>query len=1374
MFCVGRFKSGKANPSVPLRQQIWRSTTTPSGNLSAGAQARIYIERLNSILGDESRGPAPHPCLAYAASSQIFVTITKVTLSSYDGGQVGTLRAAAIFFNTLIDSEVDGVVDNRLFARALVDLVRRADKHDEDVEGRLVELLFGVANNIRLQPSILPAWFAPRSDDQDKERQANTGTEFAGATRTNDFPLFYLLVQYVHHAGRAGDFARTGLLYLIETASRSKILERWLIESDLATLMATGLGALYSQLGSLSFGTTEEENLPEIVALSDHARHESALPPRLDSTMDSFMSYLLFWQDTIDHCKSAEVNGTLLDHFQVLFLEQLLYPSLLESSDVEGGSTAAVLTYLYRILESIEQHDLVHRILHFLLASPSDSEPMSKMDMSSSRRKSLDVLAAFSEGAARPSPSLFNLRDLALLGLQSTNRQTVLATLRLLTVVLQRHHSFARSLVRTDSGQPAKQRTVGALNAELAQLLGLATSIVHDPTLNDSFENYLKDASWILEARLSTLPAEDDFEDDRPLQLRKEDPILRELLNLLGTFFTNSVMVNLALTEVLKSIASSHLVSLDGWLLVDPMKYDFSAAPTTESDSTLEILEQIQLAYHEPSWSSADVPMLTCVLQRLVQQIQGWRRDISDFDILIAARRDLLHQGNDPRQSPSRSRQASVPPTGGSSEKPIARMAQVGADFGSPRGRAGRSLDVQSVASTPQRAAARSPARDPSVLSAATRESSMTRQSAAEELRKRLAEPLQVRPQPQRPRSDADEAEDVTEPAGGHTDRSEDAIVNDPSESATLGHVLTNTVILQWSAPAMAANAHDPLDREDAPFLASSPESSTSNRRTADRDDEAELKHVYSDNEDDDDDVDERSGAQTIERIRFRFMVTLFAMILAFEVGIVMAHGPMTRIYESIACRQYYAEYDPRQIAADGQVPESLCKIKEVQTELAAVKGYKEFFDGVLSAFLAIPYGLLADRIGRKPIICLSIPAFALNTGIMLAVMWYSDIFPLRAVWASCLAWLLGGGPVVAFAIIWTMMSDVTPADERAAMFFRFGVVSMGADFASSAVSSWMMTWDPWLPLLIGWGIVLAGVLCAITLPETMHVSSARRTERSASVELAHLASENGDQKGAIQKEERQMHPDDSDVDSGEGDQLPFTLRSAAKRPFLRRMYSRSRQYLTPYSFIFRNKQIVLLLTAFLVYRLSRGSSWFLVQYISTRYKWTLAEANLFTSFKPALSIPLFLFILPALSRHLLRSMHTSKKDLQLARLSIICLCLGTLGIGLSPSIAMLVPSLLVQTAGSGFLDLIRSLITTMVKQEETARLFTIIEILQAMGNVIASLSITTVFQLGLELGGSWIGLAWMMTSTAFALVGVAVWCVRLPPVVEGKREAEV
>ncbi|GMF67114.1 unnamed protein product [Aspergillus oryzae] len=652
--------------------------------------------------------PAPHPCLAYAASSQIFVTVTKLALSSYDDGM---LRSATVFFNTLIDSEVDGVVDNRLFARALVDLVRRADKHSEDVEGRLVELLFGVANNIRLQPDILPAWFAPRSEDQDREQQTNTGAEFAGATRKDDFPLFYLLVEYVHHGGRAGDFARTGLLYLIETASRSKNLERWLIESDLATLMATGLGALY--------------------------------------------------------------------------------PSLLESSDVEGGSTAAVLTYLYRILESINQDDLVHRILHFLLASPSDMEtsPTLKVNMSVSRRKSLDVLAAFSEEAAKPSPSLFNLRDLALLGLQSANRQTVLATLRLMAVILQRHHTFARSLIRTVPGQYAGQRTVGQLNAELEQLTEMATSIVEDPTLNDSFEDYLKDASLILESHLYIPPAETGLEDDRPLEIRQEDPIVQELLNCVETFFTNSVIVNLALTEVLMSIASSHLISLDSWLLVDPSKYVYDDQ-TTAQDGPMEILDQIKLAYQEPSLSSSETPTLTSALQKLVQKIQQWRKDVPDFDILVAARRDLLHH-DDPAKDTGRLQQPFEASTRLPSERRPLKMP-LDSDIGSPRG---RSSLVQDLPGTPasRQAAVGSPLRGSSLRSPDSRESSSPRMTAAEELRKRLSKPFQV----DHPHK-ATMAGEEPEPAADAIveEEAESAIADEEPRSATLGHVLTNVVIL--------------------------------------------------------------------------------------------------------------------------------------------------------------------------------------------------------------------------------------------------------------------------------------------------------------------------------------------------------------------------------------------------------------------------------------------------------------------------------------------------------------------------------------------------------------------------------------------------
>ena len=472
-----------------------------------------------------------------------------------------------------------------------------------------------------------------------------------------------------------------------------------------------------------------------------------------------------------------------------------------------------------------------------------------------------------------------------------------------------------------------------------------------------------------------------------------------------------------------------------------------------------------------------------------------------------------------------------------------------------------------------------------------------------------------------------------------------------------------------------------------------------------------------------------------------RLIITLFVMVLIVEMGMAMTGGPITRISESIVCRHFYTHEDPSKIGADGEVDEELCKIGEVQCELAVVKGYMELFDGVLCAVLAIPYGLLADRKGRKWTLLLSIPAFTLNAVIILCVLRFPEIFPLRAVWLSCLPWLSGGGPVVAFAIIWTMMADVTSEEERAVIFFRFGVASMAADFVSSAISSWLMSFDPWVPLLIGFAVCFGGVFFAMALPETIHLSS---SAGDRVVELSRLSDE-GKEGG---------HDYASDTEDTRG-----PIFKASKRPM-----STLRAYITPYAFILQNRQILLLLTAFVVYRLSRGSSWFLVQYISTRYNWTIAQANLLNSLKPLLTILVFLLLLPYLSRTLrARRWSSTRTDLLLARASIIALVVGTAGIGLSGRIALLIPSLMAQSCGMGFVYLTRSLISTFVPDHQTARLFTVIEILQALGSVIASLVITNVFRVGVEMGGGWIGLAWYVTSALFALVGAAVWGVRVP-----------
>lgn len=149
-------------------------------------------------------------------------------------------------YKLLLDSEEGTFAEDKAFADALIGYISAISTAALEVntETRMIEVLFVIAAKLRLQPEVLPAWFRPSSKV--------FGDAFAAEDNIpspkEDFPLFYLTIDYIHYDGRVGDFARTGLLYLIESAGHSAALEQWIIESDLATLMASGLGALYSQL----------------------------------------------------------------------------------------------------------------------------------------------------------------------------------------------------------------------------------------------------------------------------------------------------------------------------------------------------------------------------------------------------------------------------------------------------------------------------------------------------------------------------------------------------------------------------------------------------------------------------------------------------------------------------------------------------------------------------------------------------------------------------------------------------------------------------------------------------------------------------------------------------------------------------------------------------------------------------------------------------------------------------------------------------------------------------------------------------------------------------------------------------------------------
>ncbi|KAF2248406.1 hypothetical protein BU26DRAFT_333502 [Trematosphaeria pertusa] len=650
--------------------QTWQKTDSLAQDREALGNIRRGFQGLTKMLDDESRLPAPHLCLSFAAAQQIYTAVSKIAATSHDEGMV---RDAVQFYNALIDSEEEDFLENDVFAVSLMNFIGRSIGSGsmgvgEDIEADIVELLFGISAKIRLQPEILPVWFTTASADANG-RVVNQKVDFAGVTQKEDFPLCYQLIDRVHHEGRIGEFARMGLLYIFESASKAITLEQWIVNSDLPTLMATGLGALYSQLSRKLSILHPQESLPLILQLSDYAemrpnaQAESLFSEDFQNHMVTFLSYLTFWQDVLEHCNSLDVRHTLIDHFQVLFLQQLLYPSLLESSDVDGGSSVAVLTYLRRILDALDHPELVHMILHYLLnlsdySATSPRAPRSPAALK--RRQSLMLLNAPKEEDDRLNPSLFNLVDLVVGNTDSRNPQTVIAALKLTTVLLGKNHGYAlNSMVKimtVNNKQP--HRTIGALNVELETYLNLAISLAGESAVDEAYESHLKDKLSLLENHpcslkalaLPTTPLQSPgyFDSDvgprdvPPHYLLPEDPLFKTLVELLLRFLTNDIETNLALTEAIITLGSCSQLRLEGWLSVEPTDYHFLDVIPEPMDLSNPGLREMHRASRQPTWDPAATPQLLACLQQLQTQVEALRADIQDWDEHVANRKDAF------------------------------------------------------------------------------------------------------------------------------------------------------------------------------------------------------------------------------------------------------------------------------------------------------------------------------------------------------------------------------------------------------------------------------------------------------------------------------------------------------------------------------------------------------------------------------------------------------------------------------------------------------------------------------------------------------------------------------------------------------------
>lgn len=114
-------------------------------------------------------------------------------------------------------------------------------------------------------------------------------------------------------------------------------------------------------------------------------------------------------------------------------------------------------------------------------------------------------------------------------------------------------------------------------------------------------------------------------------------------------------------------------------------------------------------------------------------------------------------------------------------------------------------------------------------------------------------------------------------------------------------------------------------------------------------------------------------------------VVYLYALfILVGNFGSALRFAPELRLMELAVCRRYQLSHDRGNVDDYGNVPEALCKIDVVQSQLAMLRAYLSVLNSIAGILVALPFGILADIKGRRPVAALSSLSITLSKSWMI------------------------------------------------------------------------------------------------------------------------------------------------------------------------------------------------------------------------------------------------------------------------------------------------------------------------------------------------------------------------------------------------------
>ncbi|KAI0906277.1 major facilitator superfamily domain-containing protein [Ustulina deusta] len=428
---------------------------------------------------------------------------------------------------------------------------------------------------------------------------------------------------------------------------------------------------------------------------------------------------------------------------------------------------------------------------------------------------------------------------------------------------------------------------------------------------------------------------------------------------------------------------------------------------------------------------------------------------------------------------------------------------------------------------------------------------------------------------------------------------------------------------------------------------------------------------------------------------------------------------PMTRIFEDILCRQYYD-----QIHSHGEpIDEDMCKDAAIQSKLAYLFAIMSSLNAAVSVLAALPWGIAADKIGRRPVFAMGLIGMSLAILWIMVVGWFPQTLSPRLIWLSPIFYLLGGGNPVLSATITSMATDVVPESQRSVSFMQIHGSSMVGNLIAPALASTLMaSTGPWPPFFISFLLTVLPALVVFLVPESL---------------------------------KHDPHDDDT---------MGSSKFKAALAQSFGELKKSARVFASP-------SMIIILLITMLQLSLVLSTYQFLSQFTSKRYHIPISETGYIQSTYGIAFIAISFVIMPWVTSAIvkpgapafLRFDDDKRRDLFLARASYIASMTGTFVLGLSGSLSGFIFGLIILAFGVSSEGYLKRIATLYVTAEQRTRLFTILGLSAIASDLWLSPSLAALFSLGMRLGGVWIGLPYFGISGLCVLMFCASLFLKLP-----------